>query len=372
MTDRLPYVEMIQLLILVTSAPPNTEARSAIRRTWANESQLPLEAEVFFVLGTTYDEKVMETVEKEAEKYNDIIMEDFIDSYDNLTYKTLFALKWATRNCFKATHLLKTDDDMLIIPENILRRLIYVRDFLSLQGKINNGIKEFIPSIRKKQHWRGKNNSLSKENPIQDLAHKKNETVNKFDTGDDYLCITEQETKRDEDKIGAITNGYILGKILRRVPPYRDRKSKWFIPYTLYNEDYLPDFATGTAYVIANGNKNCGVIKSLFINSLKITPVLPLEDVFVTGIVAEHLDLLLIEDNTRFSSSIPVLFPWTLSRLATCYYYDMAAIHGLKPNDLITAWKKLQDITAYECQSTSGLIQKKIYAMLAMFEMPNG
>ena len=50
----------------------------------------------------------------ESEEYGDIIQESFVDSYANLTVKSLMLLKWFTHNCDNTQYLLKTDDDMYI------------------------------------------------------------------------------------------------------------------------------------------------------------------------------------------------------------------------------------------------------------------
>ena len=50
----------------------------------------------------------------ESSKYGDIIQEDFVDSYRNLTYKGIAGLKWVSHFCPHAEYLLKTDDDILL------------------------------------------------------------------------------------------------------------------------------------------------------------------------------------------------------------------------------------------------------------------
>lgn len=53
-------------------------------------------------------------VEDESEKRRDIIQEDFIDSYNNLTIKSIFMLKWFNNKCPSAKYLVKSDDDMYL------------------------------------------------------------------------------------------------------------------------------------------------------------------------------------------------------------------------------------------------------------------
>ena len=50
-------------------------------------------------------------------------MENFIDSYGNLTLKTMMGLKWASRYCWRAKFVYKVDDDMFVNVENLLKYL---------------------------------------------------------------------------------------------------------------------------------------------------------------------------------------------------------------------------------------------------------
>ncbi|KAK3102181.1 hypothetical protein FSP39_009415 [Pinctada imbricata] len=65
-------------------------------------------------MGKVADRKVMNKVKLEHDHYGDIVQEDFMDSYRNLTYKGICALKWISTYCKKATFALKTDDDILV------------------------------------------------------------------------------------------------------------------------------------------------------------------------------------------------------------------------------------------------------------------
>lgn len=60
---------------------------------------------------------------EEHNDYGDIIQERFIDDYNNLTIKSVMMLKWVTTNCPQATYLMKTDDDMYINVENLVKAL---------------------------------------------------------------------------------------------------------------------------------------------------------------------------------------------------------------------------------------------------------
>ena len=95
--------EDVYLLIYVHSALNNFEHRATIRRTWGNVSSYESLATVrlVFVTGLQRNETIQQMVENESSQYNDIVQENFVDVYRNLTYKAVAALKWITENCFR-------------------------------------------------------------------------------------------------------------------------------------------------------------------------------------------------------------------------------------------------------------------------------
>lgn len=109
------------LIILVTSAPSHFENREAIRVTWANRVSLrvrrqpfggALDWKIVFLLGKTTNASINALVQQEAAEFDDILLGEFQDSYENLVIKTMMGLSWASRiNC---THVLKADDDVYV------------------------------------------------------------------------------------------------------------------------------------------------------------------------------------------------------------------------------------------------------------------
>ncbi len=55
--------------------------------------------------------------------YNDIVQENFQDSYRYLTFKGIMAMKWITEYCNHTEFILKTDDDIITNTFIILRHL---------------------------------------------------------------------------------------------------------------------------------------------------------------------------------------------------------------------------------------------------------
>lgn len=125
----------IDILILISSAPSEYVQRRAIRQTWGSRcNHIDSRIKCVFVIGNfrsdsanidkirTFPSKVVDDsynsqLRKESEDFKDIVQFDFIDSYGNLTYKTLSGLKWAVNVCASAEYVMKTDTDMFVNTE---------------------------------------------------------------------------------------------------------------------------------------------------------------------------------------------------------------------------------------------------------------
>lgn len=121
----------VRLLVYVHAAPANLKKRQSIRDTWGEASLLRrYNATLVFIMGTVQDPKLMQLLAQEFERYGDIVQEDFVDSYRNLTFKAVAGLKWAAAHCSQADYILKSDDDILI---NFHRLVRYLRDVVEPQ-----------------------------------------------------------------------------------------------------------------------------------------------------------------------------------------------------------------------------------------------
>ncbi|XP_033248542.1 beta-1,3-galactosyltransferase 1-like isoform X2 [Drosophila miranda] len=103
----------LRLLILITSAQSHFSARMSIRQTWMHYGSRR-DVGMAFVLGRTTNVALNESLNKENYIYGDMIRGNFIDSYFNLTLKTISMLEWADTHCPSVKFILKTDDDMFI------------------------------------------------------------------------------------------------------------------------------------------------------------------------------------------------------------------------------------------------------------------
>lgn len=109
----------LQLLIMITSAPSHKDARMAVRQTWGHYS-LRRDVSIAFMLGSTSNASLNLDLNSEEYIYGDIIRGKFVDTYDNLTLKTISMLEWVDNYCPNVAFVLKTDDDMFINVSKLL------------------------------------------------------------------------------------------------------------------------------------------------------------------------------------------------------------------------------------------------------------
>ena len=112
------------VFVWVHSAPDKHRNRVTIRETWANTKHFPIDkgykVKVGFFLGAIkrkyakLAEKIRTKIMFESEKYGDIIQEDYVDHYHNMSYKAISAVRWITRYCSQAKLVIKSDDDALV------------------------------------------------------------------------------------------------------------------------------------------------------------------------------------------------------------------------------------------------------------------
>ncbi|KAF4797500.1 UDP-GalNAc:beta-1,3-N-acetylgalactosaminyltransferase 1 [Turdus rufiventris] len=114
------------LVILVASSPREVKARQAIRVTWGSrDSWWGQRVLTLFLLGRDARGKdEAAALENESVLYGDIIRQDFLDTYDNLTLKTIMAFQWFSEFCSNARFFMKTDVDVFINTPNLVRFLL--------------------------------------------------------------------------------------------------------------------------------------------------------------------------------------------------------------------------------------------------------
>ncbi|KAK3587720.1 hypothetical protein CHS0354_042511 [Potamilus streckersoni] len=99
-----------------------------------------------FLLGDVPDENLRKLVEEENKIHSDIIKEDFVDTYQNLTYKTMMAFKYAITKCSHAKYVFKTDDDMWVNITGLVK--VIQREKTTLQTAVGGDCRHGAGPIR--------------------------------------------------------------------------------------------------------------------------------------------------------------------------------------------------------------------------------
>ncbi|KAM4040081.1 beta-1,3-galactosyltransferase 2-like isoform 2-T2 [Anomaloglossus baeobatrachus] len=115
------------LVIMVLVRCQDLETRRTIRETWGNESIYDVEVVKVFLVGLPQiaPEKTRHVLEEESATFGDIIQQDFIDTYYNLTLKSLMGMEWVTKFCPTASYALKVDSDMFLNVDYLIHNVLY-------------------------------------------------------------------------------------------------------------------------------------------------------------------------------------------------------------------------------------------------------
>lgn len=171
-------------------------------------------------------------------------------------------------------------------------------------------------------------------------------TVSIFEWVDNYCSEVPFMLKTDDDmfinipKLLSLTDKQqnvkrtIFGRLARKWKPIRNSSSKYYVSTTQYPQSFFPDFTTGPAYLVSKDS-----LHDLFVNSLNAT-YLKLEDVFMTGVVAQNISVKRIHVTEFFNKRIP---------FNVCNIRKSISIHMVKFHEQFILWEKLHD-TRIRCK----------------------
>ncbi|XP_053738984.1 beta-1,3-galactosyltransferase 2 [Synchiropus splendidus] len=145
------------LVFLIATEARQVEARNAIRQTWANETVVPTVRVIrLFLLGRTDGELgtlQQRMLEAESRRHHDIIQQDFLDTYKNLTMKTLMGMNWVALHCPQASYVMKTDSDMFVNAEYLISKLLKPEQRPKKNYFTGNNMRNFSPNRNKNSKW---------------------------------------------------------------------------------------------------------------------------------------------------------------------------------------------------------------------------
>ncbi|XP_015211058.1 beta-1,3-galactosyltransferase 2 [Lepisosteus oculatus] len=120
--DRSPF-----LILLIAAEPGQIDARNAIRHTWGNDTIAPgIKCIRLFLLGLGKNGNgyLQRSIVEESRQYRDIIQQEYLDTYYNLTIKTLMGMNWVATHCPYTRYVMKTDSDMFVNTEYLIQKLL--------------------------------------------------------------------------------------------------------------------------------------------------------------------------------------------------------------------------------------------------------
>ncbi|XP_041861542.1 lactosylceramide 1,3-N-acetyl-beta-D-glucosaminyltransferase A [Melanotaenia boesemani] len=121
----------VLLLLFVKSAPENFDRRRDIRDTWGNESfvwsELGVSVRHVFAMGVYSDvgqrSRIQNALLQEDRIHGDLIQQNFVDTFHNLTTKLLLQFHWSQTYCPQAHFVMSADDDVFVHMPNLVKYL---------------------------------------------------------------------------------------------------------------------------------------------------------------------------------------------------------------------------------------------------------
>lgn len=137
------------LLIAIRTIYSHIERRKTLRESFHLKPNLGLNDEIVvkhvFLFGNTGNPSVEKLIRKESNEYRDILQADYIESYSNLTYKSVMAWKWCIDYCPNTEYVIVMNDELLFDIGKVLLFLIndlimgHVDDHFAICFPIGNG-----------------------------------------------------------------------------------------------------------------------------------------------------------------------------------------------------------------------------------------
>ncbi|XP_077311290.1 UDP-GlcNAc:betaGal beta-1,3-N-acetylglucosaminyltransferase 9 [Lithobates pipiens] len=126
-----------------------------------------------------------------------------------------------------------------------------------------------------------------------------------------------------------------VGDIINRAKPIRSKKSKYYIPETMYGLGMYPAYAGGGGFLMS------GITMKKLSKSCSEVELFPIDDVFL-GMCLQRVNItpVLHEGFKTFGITKPSAAP-NLQTFDPCFYRDLMVVHSLKPAEIWLMWNLL-------------------------------
>ncbi len=134
--------------------------------------------------------------------------------------------------------------------------------------------------------------------------------------------------------IANITNSKktIYGRVGKGYGPHRSKASKWFISYESYSPSIYPDFMFGS-YIMSSDS-----IYPIYTEILNSLPALAFEDVYITGIIAEKLNITRINTDYFFKLEWFGILPKNLNY--KLFKSNILFLHEFSYSHMVSVWNR--------------------------------
>ncbi|ETN85343.1 N-acetyllactosaminide 3-alpha-galactosyltransferase [Necator americanus] len=114
------------IVAIILSTLERFESRQVIRKTWTSKKRSKAikggYVAVYFIIAAPKHDYDNHKLIAEQEQYNDLVVTDIEESYENLVLKVYTAMLFFQRYCSKANFLMKIDDDVIIHLDRMIQR----------------------------------------------------------------------------------------------------------------------------------------------------------------------------------------------------------------------------------------------------------
>lgn len=102
-------------MFMVHTSTDNFHRRQLIQNTWGGTTLFQSRPiQVVFLLGKTSEVRTQRLLDEEQDVFGDLVQGTFLDTYRNLTHKTVLGLRWASEHCRQASFIVRVDDDVFV------------------------------------------------------------------------------------------------------------------------------------------------------------------------------------------------------------------------------------------------------------------